>query len=79
MRWPKPDELQRWTPDDQVVFRKWRQVVMLFYGAVFCLLAATSFFAFRHNGHAFPDVMAARPQVAPPSLGTPLSATYRGR
>jgi hypothetical protein len=34
MRWPKQDELRRWTPDDQVVFRNWRRGLVLIYGAI---------------------------------------------
>jgi hypothetical protein len=59
-----------WTPDDQVVFRRWRRGVILFYGVAFCLLAVTSMFARRHDkGHVFPDIIVARRQAASPSTG----------
>jgi len=78
MRWPKPDELQRWTPYDQVVFRKWRRSVVLFYGAIFGLLAVISTFALRQDGPTRPDV-AMRPQTAPLSTTAPLPAMYQTR
>jgi hypothetical protein len=78
MRWPKPDELQRWTPHDQVVFRKWRRGVILFYGAIFGLLAVTSTFALRHDGPASRDLMARR-QALPLSTAAPLPTMYQGR
>jgi hypothetical protein len=42
MRWPKPDELRRWTAEDQTVLRKWRQAVFTFYGVVIGLLIFTA-------------------------------------
>jgi hypothetical protein len=38
MRWPKPNELRRWTAEDQIVLRKWRRAVFTFYGVVIGLL-----------------------------------------
>jgi hypothetical protein len=68
MRWPKPDDLQH--PDDQVVFRRWRRGVILFYGVAFCLLAVLSMFARRHDkGHVFPDIIAERRRAVSPSTG----------
>ena len=42
MRWPTPDELRRWTAEDQTVLRKWRQAVFTFYGVAFRLLIFTA-------------------------------------
>ena len=78
MRWPKPDELQHWTPNDQVTFRKWRRGVVLFYGAIFGLLAVISAFALRHDGPTRPDV-AMQPQTAPAATAAPLPAMYQTR
>ena len=49
MRWPKPDELRRWTAEDQTVLRKWRQAVFTFYGVVIGLLIFAATSATRHN------------------------------
>lgn len=78
MRWPQLDELQRWTPDDQVVFRNWRRGLVLFYGAIFGLLAVISTFALRDGGPTRPDV-AVRSQTTPLSTAGRLPAMYQGR
>ena len=78
MRWPKQDEFQRWTPDDQVVFRNWRRGVILFYGAIFGLLAFISTFAIRDGRPTRPDV-AVRSQTTPLSTAARLPAMYQGR
>jgi hypothetical protein len=49
MRWPKPNELQQWTAEDQIVLRKWRRAVFNFYGVVFGLLIFAATSAMRHN------------------------------
>ena len=55
MRWPKPDELRRWTAEDQTVLRKWRQAVFTFYGVVIGLLIFAATSAMRHNERVQPD------------------------
>jgi len=59
MRWPKPDELRRWTAEDQTVLRKWRQAVFTFYGVVIGLLIFTATLAMRHNERLQPDSVTA--------------------
>ena len=59
MRWPKPDELRRWTAEDQTVLRKWRQAVFTFYGVVIGLLIFTATSAMRHNERVQPDSVTA--------------------
>ena len=78
MRWPKPDELRRWTPDDQLVFRKWRRAVVVFYCAVVGSLAVGATLALHETGRNLPDVMAAHRQ-APLSTGAPLISTHLRR
>ena len=78
MRWPKPDELRRWTPDDQLVFRKWRGAVVLFYSAFVGLMAVASTLALHRTGESFPNVVAAHRQ-APLATGAPLNSTRLGR
>ena len=65
MRWPKPDELRRWTPDDQLVFRKWRRVVVIFYCAVVGLLAVGSMLAVHRPDSKFRDLMTVERQTVP--------------
>jgi hypothetical protein len=55
MRWPKPDELRRWTAEDQIVLRKWRRAVFTFYGVVIGLLIFGATSAMRHNERVQPD------------------------
>ena len=55
MRWPKPDELRRWTAEDQTVLRKWRRAVFTFYGVVIGLLIFAATSAMRHNERVQPD------------------------
>jgi hypothetical protein len=55
MRWPKPNELQRWTAEDQIVLRKWRRAVVTFYGVVIGLLIFAATSATRHNERVQPD------------------------
>jgi len=58
MRWPKPNELRRWTPEDQIVLRKWRRAVFTFYGVVIGLLIfATS--TMLHNQRVEPNSVTA--------------------
>jgi hypothetical protein len=78
MRWPTPDQFRRWTPDDQMVFRKWRRSLVLFYGAIFGLLAVISTFALRDAGPTGPDV-AMRSQTTLQSGAARLPAMYQGR
>jgi hypothetical protein len=59
MRWPKPDELRRWTAEDQTVLRKWRQAVFTFYGVVIGLLIFAATSATRHNERVQPDSVTA--------------------
>lgn len=59
MRWPKPDELRRWTAEDQTVLRKWRQAVFTFYGVAIGLLIFTATLAMRHNERVQPDSVTA--------------------
>jgi hypothetical protein len=49
MHWPKPNELRRWTAEDQIVLRKWRRAVFTFYGVVIGLLIFAATSAMRHN------------------------------
>jgi hypothetical protein len=78
MRWPKPHELRRWTPGDQLVFRNWRRAVLLFYCAFVGLLAVLSMLALHQTGRDLADAMAAHRQ-APLSTGASINSTYRGR
>ena len=59
MRLPKPDELRRWTAEDQTVLRKWRQAVFTFYGVAIGLLIFTATLAMRHNERVQPDSVTA--------------------
>ena len=59
MRWPKPDELRRWTAEDQIVLRKWRRAVFTFYGVVIGLLIFTATLAMRHNERVEPGSVTA--------------------
>ena len=55
MRWPKPNELRRWTAEDQIVLRKWRRAVFTFYGVVIGLLILATTSTMRHNQRVEPD------------------------
>jgi hypothetical protein len=55
MRWPKPNELRRWTAEDQIVLRKWRRALFTLYGVVFGLLIFATTSAMRHNERVQPD------------------------
>jgi hypothetical protein len=59
MRWPKPDELRRWTAEDQIVLRKWRRAVFTFYGVVIGLLIFAATSAMRHNERVEPGSVTA--------------------
>jgi hypothetical protein len=55
MRWPKPNELRRWTAEDQIVLRKWRRAVFTFYGVVIGLLIFATTSTMLHNQRVEPD------------------------
>ena len=59
MRWPKPNELRRWTAEDQMVLRKWRRAVVTFYGVVIGLLIFAATSTMRHNIRVQPDSVTA--------------------
>jgi len=59
MRWPKPDELRRWTAEDQIVLRKWRRAVFTFYGVVVGLLIFATTLTILHNQRVEPDSVTA--------------------
>jgi hypothetical protein len=63
MRWPKPGELRRCTPDDQQVLKKWRRAFFTFYGIIGVLVFG-AILAFHHNPNAERDgVVASRGRV----------------
>ena len=63
MRWPKPGELRRWTPDDQQVLKKWRRAFFTFYGIIGVLVFG-AILALHHNPNAERDgVVASRGRV----------------
>jgi hypothetical protein len=58
MRWPKADELRRWTAEDLIVLQKWRRVVFTFYGVLIGLLLVAAS-AMSHNERVQPDSVTA--------------------
>jgi hypothetical protein len=59
MRWPKPDELRRWTADDQIVLRKCRRAVFTFYGVVIGLLIFATTSTMLYKQRVEPDSVTA--------------------